>query len=191
MNLSYDMNESYTVTNTLICTRNPLTWCIIKNINVYIKIWPQVPKAVTWMYFFFFKHGLSGLHYSRFHTCPSPFRHLYISTFDIRRGFTLIHTWSDISRIKGGFRGWISVAAVTLFWFDRRQHAGRTGRTYRDHLKCCCSNASYIPLQSQHPHRSMKDWCIRDKWKKQRRTNKKGISNDRITGESVFFAVYI
>ena len=35
--------------------------------------------------------------------------------------------------------GGISAAAFSLFWFDR-QHRDRMGRTYRDHLECCCSD---------------------------------------------------
>ena len=69
---------------------------------------------------------------------------------------------SDISRINGGFRGVgfqgmgydvgskFARGGTSLFWFDHRQHAGRTDQTHRDHLKCCCNDASYIPLHPQH-----------------------------------------
>ena len=35
-----------------------------------------------------------------------------------------------------------------LFGSDCVQHGGRTGKTHRDHLKCCCSDASIASITS-------------------------------------------
>ena len=63
-----------------------------------------------------------------------------------------------------------------LFWFDRRQHGGKTGKTHHDHLKCCCSDASYIPLHPPCPHRSIKDWSMSYR-QIEEMINKKGVAN--------------
>ena len=55
------------------------------------------------------------------------------------------------------------------------------GRTHRDHIKCCCSDASYIP---QHPHQSMKDLSM-TYIQIEGMTKNKGIANDCVTGERV------
>ena len=69
-----------------------------------------------------------------------------------------------------------------VFWSDCRQQGRQNGQNSSRSFKCCCSDASSILLNPQHPHRSMKDWSM--SYRQIEETMKKnGAANDCVTGE--------
>ena len=89
--------------------------------------------------------------------------HLWIRRLD-REGhshlFTFDARYADISVAQSSVDpGWLRGAGLqgrrVLVCFGLTTDSTEAERA--DHLKCCCSHASYIPL---HPHRSKKDWSM-------------------------------
>ena len=87
------------------------------------------------------------------------------------------------SRFAGGGIRTATVTQVS-FGLAADSNRGRTGRTHRNHPKCCGNDASRIPLHPQLPkHRSMKDWSVSSRQIVETTKKKKGVANDCVTGE--------